>query len=53
MNPLKCNLSFEKRQLIAILIKFGAGFDDVKAEFEKRFNHHLRLGSKTLRLDLS
>ena len=43
MNPAKCNLSFEEREPIAVLIKFGAGFDDVKNEFEKRFNKRLRL----------
>ena len=43
MNPSKCNLSFEEREPIAVLIKFGAGFDDVKNEFEKRFNKRLRL----------
>ena len=43
MNPAKCNLSFEEREPIAVLIKFGAGFDDVKSEFEKRFNKRLRL----------
>ena len=43
MNSAKCNLSFEERQPIAVLIKFGAGFDDVKNEFEKRFNKHLSL----------
>ena len=43
MNPAKCNLSFEEREPIAVLIKFGAGFDDIKNEFEKRFNKRLRL----------
>ena len=43
MNPSKCNLTFEERQPIAVLIKFGAGYDDVKNEFEKRFNKRLRL----------
>jgi len=43
MNPAKCNLSFEEREPIAVLIKFGAEFDDVKNEFEKRFNKRLRL----------
>lgn len=43
MNPSKCNLSYEEREPIAVLIKFGAGFDDIKNEFEKRFNKCLRL----------
>jgi len=43
MNLSKCNLSYEEREPIAVLIKFGAGFDDIKNEFEKRFNKRLRL----------
>ena len=43
MNSSKCNLSFEERKPIAVLIKFGAGFDDIKNEFERRFNKPLRL----------
>ena len=43
MNSSKYNLSFEERKPIAVLIKFGAGFDDIKNEFERRFNKPLRV----------